>query len=152
MAAAGDVEKQGAVQGFTGFERGAIYGGDFEAFGNGDGELIGVALNDGEIGEGGDLQIGFADGDESFYVGEEAYFARGCGRDDFAGGPPDVRGLAGNERGFDFGVAFDGGAMGDDAVVDLDVGTVAGNGERETNAAGGGNGKKERGAAGLDGE
>src|SRR5207249_12470 len=127
-------------------------GGDFEAVGNGDGELLSVALDDGEICEGGDLEIGLADGDESFYVGEETDFARGYGRDDFSSGPPDVRSLAGNERGFDFGVAFDGGSMGDDAVVDLDVGAVAGNRERESHATGGGNGKKERSAPGFDGE
>jgi len=42
--------------------------------------------------------------------------------------------------------------MGDDAVVELDVGAVAGNGEREADAAGGGNGKQEGGAAGFDRE
>ncbi len=114
--------------------------------------MIGVALNDGEIGEGGDLQIGFADGDESFYVGEESHFARGCGRDDFAGGPPDIRGLTGNESGFDLCVALDGGAMGDDAVIELDVGSFTGNSKDETHAAGGWNGKNERGAAGFDDE
>jgi len=61
MAAAGDVEEKGAVQDFAGFEGGAVDGSDLEAVGDGDGELIGVALNDREIGEGGDLQIGFAD-------------------------------------------------------------------------------------------
>ena len=98
------------------------------------------------------MQIGFADGDESFYVGEKANFARRYRGDEFASGPPDVRDLAGDERGFDFGVAFDGGAMGDDAVVELDVGAFAGNGEDKTHTAGGRNGKKERSAAGLDGE
>jgi len=152
MTAAGDVEKKSAVQDFAGFERGAVDGSDFETFGNGYGEMVGVALDDGEIGEGGDLQIGFADGDESFYVREETNFARRYRRDDFASGPPDIRDLTGNEGGLDFGVAFDGGAVSDDAVVELDVGAFAGNGEDEADAAGGGNGKNERGAASFDGE
>src|SRR6266849_2417010 len=152
MAAAGYVEKEDSVLDFAGFEGGAVDGSDFEAVGDGDGELIGVALNDGDVRKRGDLQIGFADGDEGFHVGEETDFARGYGSDDFASGPPDIRDLAGNERGFDFGVAFDGGAVGDDAVVELDVGAIAGNGEQEADAAGGGNGEKKRGAAGFDGE
>src|SRR5258705_5238883 len=152
MAAAGYVEKENAVLDFAGFERSAVDGSDFEAVGDGDGELVCVALDDGDVGERGDLQIGFADGDEGFYVGEKTDFARRYGGDDFAGGPPDSRDLAGDERGFDFGVAFDGSAMGDDAVVELDVGAIAGNGEREADAAGGWNWKKERGAAGFDRE
>src|SRR6266436_1402941 len=152
MAAAGYVEKENAVLDFAGFERSAVDGSDFEAVGDGDGELVCVALDDGDVGERGDLQIGFADGDEGFYVGEKTDFARGYGSNDFAGRPPDSGDLAGDERGFDFRVAFDGSAMGDDAVVELDVGAIAGNGEREANAAGGGNGQKERGAAGFDGE
>ena len=42
--------------------------------------------------------------------------------------------------------------MGDDAVIELHVGAFTGNGQEETDAAGGGNGKNERGAAGFDGE
>jgi hypothetical protein len=42
--------------------------------------------------------------------------------------------------------------MGDDSVIELDVGAIAGNGEREADAAGGGNGKQEGGAAGFDRE
>src|SRR5258707_14337175 len=152
MAAAGYVEKENAVLDFAGFERSAVDGSDFEAVGNGEGELVRVALDDGDIGERGDLQIRFADGDEGFYVGEKTDFARGYGSNDFAGGPPDSGDLAGNERGFDFRIAFDGSAMGDDAVVELDAGAIAGNGEREADAAGGWNWKKGRGAAGFDRE
>src|SRR6266436_635488 len=151
-AAAGYVKKEDAVLDFAGFERSAVDGSDFEAVGDGDGELVCVALDDGDVGERGDLQIGFADGDEGFYVGEKTDFARRYGSNDFAGRPPDSRDLAGDERGFDFRVAFDRSAVGDDAVVELDVGAVAGNGEREADTAGGGNGKQERGAAGFDGE
>jgi len=41
--------------GFAGFERSAVDGSDFEAVGNGDGELVCVALDDGDVGERGDL-------------------------------------------------------------------------------------------------
>jgi len=42
--------------------------------------------------------------------------------------------------------------MGDDAVIELDVGSFTGNSEDETHAAGGWNGKNERCAAGFDDE
>jgi len=152
MAAAGYVEKENAILDFAGFERSAVDGSDFEAVGDGDGELVCVALDDGDVGERGDLQIGCADGDEGFYVGEKTDFTRRYRSDNFASGPPDVRDLTGNEGGFDFGVAFDGSTVGDDAVVELDVGAIAGNGQEEPDAAGGGNGKQEGGAAGFDRE
>ena len=97
--------------------------------------MIGFALQHIEIDESGDLQIRFGDGDQRLDVGEKTDFARHGGSDDFARVPPDTGGLAGHEGGFDLGIAVDGGAMSDDAVVELDVGALAGNGQGNANVS-----------------
>ena len=72
-------------------------------------------MHDGDVGESGDAKVGFADGKKSFEAGEKAGFAGNGWSDDFASGPPQGSGLAGNERGFDGSFAVGRGAAGDEA-------------------------------------
>ena len=114
--------------------------------------MIGFALQHIEIDESGDLQIRFGDGDERFDVGEKTDFARYGRSYDFARVPPDTRGLAGHEGGFDLGIAVGGGAMSDDAVVELHIGALSRDAQCNANVSCRWNRKRERRASGLDGK
>src|SRR5208283_2844777 len=147
-----DLEKKDAVLNFTGFQRGAVDGGDFKTLGNGQGELSRVALHNIEIDQRRDLQIGFRHGNERFHIRKETHLAGYDRSHDFARIPPDAGGLAGNQRSLDFRVAIFGAAMRDDAVIELDVGALAGNAQREADTSRRRNGKREGGAPGFDGD
>ena len=100
-----DFDGQHAVLHLDGIDGSSRRAGHFVTRGNIQFELHGFSLNDGDIGEHGQADIGLADGNKRFHAGEKTHFARNRRCDDFSRSPPDVGGLAWHEGRFDDGLA-----------------------------------------------
>ena len=109
-------------------------------------------MHNSNIGEGGDSNVCFADGNEGLDVREKAHLFGHNRGGRLPGCPPDVRGLSRDERGFDGSLPFLG--------ADSNVGVIAGNNKREPHTTRRRHGKTKgsaprfhgQGKAGIEGD
>ena len=117
-------------------------------------------MHNSNIGEGGDSNVRFADGNEGLDVREKAHLFGHNRGGRLPGCPPDVRGLSRDERGFDGSLPLLGGPGGDEAEADSNVGVVARNNKREPHTTRRRHGKTKgsaprfhgQGKAGIEGD
>ena len=143
-------QNQNAGFHFAGFDGSAGGSGNFVTGGDFDFELSGFSLHHGNVGERGDSNFSFADGDECFHVGQKADFFRHDGSGGFPSCPPDICLHAGNERRFDGGLAVRGRPRGDEARADANISVIARNNEGEAHASCRRRRKAERGTTRFD--
>src|SRR6267143_313094 len=152
LCRAGYLQRQNAGLHFARFLGCAGGAGQFESCGDFHFELRGFALHDGNVGESGDSNVSFADGNECLHVREKTHLF-GYGRSGgLPSGPPDVGDLPWYECRFDGGLSTIGGAGGDEAGADSNVGVVAGNRKRKPHAARRWNRETEGSATGSNAE